>query len=101
MALYFLGFALVFVFGCGVPGSGGALCSYQGVVGENLFVKIKEVVHWVLAVSFLFLFIISSVVFRANLLLLRELGRNNSRPCKNHRKIRRFTHMHYKNHVPN
>ena len=74
MALYFLGFALVFVFGCGVPGSGGALCSYQGVVGENWFVKIKEVVHWVLAVSFQFLFIISSVAFWGNLLLLRELG---------------------------
>ena len=41
---------------------------------KNLFVKIKEVVHWVLAVSFLFLFIISSVVFWGNLLLLRELG---------------------------
>ena len=39
-----------------------------------LFVKTKEVVHWALAVSFLFLFIISSVVFWGNLLLLRELG---------------------------
>ena len=67
MALYFLGFVFVFVFGCGVLGSGGALCSYQGVVGENMFVKIKEVVHWALAVSFQFLFIISSVVFWGNL----------------------------------
>ena len=74
MALYVLGFALVFAFGCGVACFWGCPFSYQGVLGESLFVKIKEVVHWVLAASFLFLFVISSVVFWGNLLLLWELG---------------------------
>ena len=74
MALYFLGFALVFVLGCGVACFLGCPFLIPRSLGENLFVKIKEVVHWVLAVSFLFLLIISSVVFWGNLLLLRELG---------------------------
>ena len=46
LALKLLGFALVFVLGVVFLVVGGvALCSFRGVLGESLFVELKEAVH--------------------------------------------------------